>query len=112
METTAPSRSTAADLDGGPAANRISLLIHLGWLWLILLAAIILRCLSLEERSLWFDETLSWRFASHSLTDIPKLLETSQHPPLYFFLLRRWMPFFGDTPVALPSLTVFPRLAA
>jgi hypothetical protein len=81
-------------------------------LGLILAAGAAVRYLSLAERSLWFDETLSWRLARFPLADVPRLLRTSQHPPLYFVLLHGWIGAFGDSALALRSLSAAGGLAA
>ncbi len=78
----------------------------------VLALATILRLGALEPRSLWFDETLSWRLAHHPLRDLPSALSISPHPPTYFLLLRVWVRVFGDTPGAVRGLSVVAGVAA
>lgn len=78
------------------------------WLWLglILIAGLSFRWPSIQERSLWFDEVLSWRMARAPLAELPDILKTSQHPPAYFVLLKGWMYLFEDTSTGIRSLSV------
>ena len=55
---------------------------------------------------LWLDEAYSWWDAQQSLADLWKLVpQCDPHPPLYAMLLRLWVDFFGDSTVALRSLS-------
>ena len=58
-------------------------------------------------RSLWIDETYSALFSSMSLhelwTSVP-LYET--HPPMYYSMLKGWNALFGNTEIAMRSLSV------
>ena len=104
----------------------------------ILCLAGVLRCHALGERALWTDEYLSLECSSGwGRTDLrvaashaaaPDLLTLANarpwtavwssvardenHPPLFFLLLRAWRSAFGDSAVALRSLSVLASLAA
>ena len=61
--------------------------------------------------SLWLDEGISIGIASHPLVDIPALLAQDGSPPLYYLLLHGWMNAFGDSEVAVRSLSLLFALA-
>ncbi|MBW3580056.1 MAG: glycosyltransferase family 39 protein [Actinobacteria bacterium] len=63
------------------------------------------------EVSLWLDEGISVGIASHPLVDIPALLVQDGSPPLYYLLLHGWMNLFGDSAVAVRSLSLLFALA-
>jgi mannosyltransferase len=81
-------------------------LVHAAVLGVVLLAAVVLRCRGLAERSLWFDEAFTWRLVSFSWTEMCERIPRDNSPPLYFLLLKAWMALLGDTPTALRSLSV------
>lgn len=56
-------------------------------------------------QSLWRDEAFSYVFAKHSVMDIIRLAPEDFNPPLYYLLLHFWMKFFGNTEVAMRSLS-------
>ncbi|HEX4612961.1 MAG TPA: glycosyltransferase family 39 protein [Urbifossiella sp.] len=66
-----------------------------------------LRFSALEARSLWFDETLSWRLSGFSWADLVTRTgeRSTVHPPAYFLLLKTWAAVWGDTEVALRSFS-------
>ena len=73
---------------------------------LILLAAFIIRLISINQ-SLWLDEATSALVARMSLTNIfTKFLPNDFHPPLYYLVLKYWVSIFGSSEVALrfPSI--------
>ncbi|HSH23188.1 MAG TPA: glycosyltransferase family 39 protein [Acidimicrobiales bacterium] len=61
--------------------------------------------------SLWLDEGISIGIASHPLGEIPALLVQDGSPPLYYLLLHGWMAAFGDSAVAVRSLSLVLALA-
>jgi mannosyltransferase len=73
---------------------------------MVLVAAMALRCQGLAARSLWFDEAFTWRLVSFSWTEMCQRISEDNSPPLYYLLLKAWMGLFGDTPLALRSLSV------
>lgn len=73
-------------------------------LWLVLLAAILVRLPNLNE-SLWFDEVM---YTGVGLTgdSLRWVLFHDVHPPLYALVVWAWIQVFGDSEIAvrLPSL--------
>jgi uncharacterized membrane protein len=78
----------------------------LALLALIVLGGMLLRCESLDTRSLWFDEAFSWRIAQFSLAEGVERIARDNHPPLYFILLKLWTACLGDSAVAMRFLSV------
>ena len=81
-----------------------------GFLFLILSAALILRCIFLARQSLWLDEFTSWECCARDFwtalhCDITK-------PPLYFALLHGWMNVFGTGEAAMRALSIPPSVAS
>ncbi len=76
-----------------------------GWLWLILVIGLVLRCAFLAKESLWLDEVESWWFA----TDLGRALTAERtNPPLYYTMLHFWIGWFGTSEAGLRSLSVVP----
>jgi mannosyltransferase len=75
-------------------------------LGLILLLALGLRCYRLDGQSLWADEGNSAALALRSLSTITRDAAHDIHPPLYYYLLHFWVGLFGNSEVALRSLSV------
>ncbi|HUY32980.1 MAG TPA: glycosyltransferase family 39 protein [Pirellulales bacterium] len=71
----------------------------------IVALAVALRAWRLGERSVWFDEAFSWRLATFSWGEMLHRTTQDNNPPLYYALLKVWMACFGDSPVALRSLS-------
>lgn len=80
---------------------------------LMILVAIGLRALFLDS-SLWYDEACSWAAAKLSFGGILDYLYNFdfQHTPLYFFVLHVWMKIFGDSEIALKSLSLLFSIAS
>jgi mannosyltransferase len=98
----------------------------------VLFLAMGIRCYHLGSNSLWTDEYLSLECSSGwartdmrlagTASPVPDLINLSNarrwttiwssiandenHPPLYFVMLRGWRAVFGDSPVAIRSLSV------
>jgi len=66
-----------------------------------------LRVTWIDRRSLWFDEGSSWLTAHFTPAELIDSLRQSTHVPLYYPVLRAWMLLFGESPVALRSMSVF-----
>ena len=73
---------------------------------LIVVGGLMLRCVFLDQRSVWFDEASSWLTATLSFSELIASLKQSTHVPLYYPLLRGWMWCFGESPVAMRSFSV------
>ncbi len=76
------------------------------WLCLVLAVGIALRCVDISERGFWIDEAFSWRITRFDWTGLLERVAQDNHPPLYFLALKAWAMVFGDSAVALRSLSV------
>jgi mannosyltransferase len=61
---------------------------------------------------LWFDEALSVDLARLPLGELRAALAHDGHPPLYYVLLHVWMSAFGDSDLAVRSLSGLFAIAA
>jgi mannosyltransferase len=71
----------------------------------ILLLAAALRFYRLAGQSLWSDEGNSVALAQAGLAEIAARTALDIHPPLYYWLLHFWMRLFGQSEVAVRSLS-------
>ena len=82
------------------------------WLWPALLTAILGRY-QLGRPELWRDELASWTFATRP---VPDLITTARHADanhmVYYLLLHYWIAAFGDSAVAMRSLSVLAMAGA
>lgn len=65
-------------------------------------------CLSfykIGDNSLWYDECFSIDWANDSITDIINFSLKDINPPLYLIILHYWMDLFGESEIALRSLS-------
>ncbi|KFI51797.1 glycosyltransferase family 39 protein [Bifidobacterium biavatii] len=60
------------------------------------LATTVLSWLMGRGQSLWFDEQYSLILASRPVRELIALTAVDAHPPLYYLLLKAWMPIAGD----------------
>lgn len=68
----------------------------------LLLFSLALRAWALDRPSLWYDEAYCWWVASQvPLGEMFRLTAQDVIPPLYYFLLRLWIPLAGATEFAL-----------
>ncbi|RME34057.1 MAG: phospholipid carrier-dependent glycosyltransferase, partial [Thermoflexia bacterium] len=68
----------------------------------LLLFALALRAWDLDRWSLWYDEAYGWWVASQvPLREMLALSAREVIPPLYYLLLRAWIPLAGATEFAL-----------
>ena len=74
---------------------------------LILGMAAALRFRALGAKVLWLDEVLSWRLLQFPLPELVRRTggTGTVHPPFYFVLLRCWTTAWGDSELALRSLS-------
>ena len=73
-----------------------------------MIIGIALRLLYLHT-DLWYDEACSWFTAKQlfPMEIMGNLLNLDlQHTPLYFFLLHLWIKLFGDSEIAMRSLSL------
>lgn len=96
-------------MPGGPRAQTS---VFTPVVWLLLALAVAARVWLIADKNLWLDESVSWQFATGSLSDLIHGTAADIHPPLYYILLRGWVAVFGDSLVALRSLSVVFGVAA
>ena len=77
-----------------------------------LAVALVLRSWRLADRSIQFDEAFSWRLARCGWAELLNRATQDNNPPLYYGLLKLWTGCFGDSPLALRSLSVAAGTAA
>lgn len=61
--------------------------------------ALCLRLYGIHRHEVWHDEAISFHMATHS--DWLQSARLGSHPPLYYLLLRAWVPIAGSSPTAL-----------
>lgn len=77
------------------------------WLLIGIIAlGVAVRSYRLTERSLWFDESFSWRLVQFSWPEVVSRTAADVHPPLYYFVLKIWTDVLGDSALALRSLSL------
>lgn len=91
--------------EAGAVSRRQTLLICVG-LGLTLLLAAWLRFYRLAGQSFWSDEGNSVALAQAGLREIVSRTALDIHPPLYYALLHGWMRLFGESEIAVRSLSV------
>lgn len=72
---------------------------------LVLLVAILLRFHAITAQSLWSDEGTSAALALRDLPTITRNAGFDIHPPLYYWLLHFWVGAWGNSELALRSLS-------
>jgi hypothetical protein len=75
-------------------------------LLLFMLVAGYVRCRRLDSVALQPDEAFSWRLIQCSPQQLLQRTAADVHPPLYYLLLQAWVHCWGDSLVALRSLSV------
>ncbi len=59
------------------------------------------------DNALWYDEACSWATSTDGAGIMHNLLHVDlQHTPLYFILLKMWMKMFGQSEVAMRTLSL------
>lgn len=76
------------------------------WLWIIILTQSIVNLFFLPKRTLWLDEAYSALLAQRSISEIHQALRFDASPPLYYDLLHIWRSTFGESELALRSLSL------
>lgn len=76
------------------------------WIVAVLLLALFVRLYRLDAQSLWADEGNSAALAGRPFATIARHAALDIHPPLYYFCLRVWTQVFGNSELALRSLSV------
>lgn len=76
----------------------------------IVLAAAALRICDLGAKDVWVDEANGVVMSQGSLGDLFTRLRLDSSPPLYYIILHAWMSVFGQSEIALRSLSVLAGL--
>lgn len=79
------------------------------WTWLIIFGVAVCLRLLFVQYDIWYDEACSWFTAIQSFPFgvMNNLLNLDlQHTPLYFFMLNLWIRLFGDSEIAMRSLSL------
>jgi len=67
----------------------------------------------LDMLSYWGDEVGSILYARNGLVELIRvLLKEDVHPPLYYYILHRWIGFWGEGEYALRFLSVVPAVTS
>ena len=74
-------------------------------LFVVLAVGAVLRVPGISGRTLWLDEAFSIRVAQFEVSELVARSAADSHPPLFYLLLKCWMAVFGDSALALRSLT-------
>ena len=74
-------------------------------LFLVFILCLSIRIAFITQKNLWFDEVFSWHISIDSFYEIIVRTSNDIHPPLYYFILKLWMFFFGDSVTALRLLS-------
>lgn len=72
---------------------------------LAIATGVTLRWAALDRESLWFDEGFSWWLASLEPAQMLRQFSRDVQTPGYFVLLHYWTMLFGDSPLAMRSLS-------
>ncbi len=62
---------------------------------------------TITKFSIWFDEAFGAYLIKFNFFDVARYTATDVHPPLYYWLLKIWCMLFGNTELALRSMSVF-----
>jgi hypothetical protein len=73
---------------------------------MIVVGGVVLRMYGMYGRSMWFDESISWRIIQFPLGEIIQRIALDIHVPLFFLLLRAWAAVFGESIIALRSFSL------
>ena len=62
---------------------------------------------TITKSSIWFDEAFGAYMIRFNFADIFKYTAADVHPPLFYLLLKLWSLIFGNTELALRSMSLF-----
>lgn len=60
---------------------------------------------TITKSSIWFDESFGAYLIRFNFIDIARYTATDVHPPFYYWLLKLWSMLFGNTELALRSMS-------
>ena len=61
---------------------------------------------TITKSSIWFDEAFGAYMIKFNFADIARFTASDVHPPLFYWLLKIWSMLFGNTELALRSMSV------
>jgi len=105
-------RDRGAGGDLSNARGDLSSAAFAAWALGVLALAAALRFAFATRYEIWLDEAYCFSVAARSVPGIIGALRLDNGPPLYYILLHFWMRFFGESPLALRSLSALFSLAS
>jgi mannosyltransferase len=94
-----PSNERSATILNSPAASA-------GVLVAIVIVGMGIRAYRLTDRSMWFDESSSWRTSQLTVPELLVAVAKNNHVPLHYLLLKAWTLVFGDSLWAMRGMSV------
>lgn len=78
--------------------------------WLILTVGLVtfaaISLWTISKSSIWFDEAFGAYMIHFNFLEVARYTATDVHPPVYYWLLKLWSMLFGNTELALRSMSV------
>ncbi|CAI0729777.1 Predicted membrane protein [Serratia proteamaculans] len=88
------------------ASNRLKGIGYKHYVYLIVMFAAVIRGISLTNKYFWCDEASSVLTSRYDLSALLYHASFDVHPPLYYLLLHGWMLLFGDSILAVRTLSL------
>jgi len=83
------------------------------WLFFASIALFLaLAAYRLGEATIWYDEAYSFALSDFDALELIRRTGLDVHPPFYYLLLKAWRILFGDSLLAIRSLSVFAGIGA
>jgi len=73
----------------------------------VVLLGTAIRLGGINQEPVWLDEAFSVEYSNGSIVEVLRVNARDAHPPLYYLTLKMWRAAFGDTVMALRSLSTF-----
>jgi mannosyltransferase len=78
------------------------------WVGVVMIACFCLRLLMIDHSSLWWDESFSIWYSRQRVSDLLGVIwRLEANPPTYYIALKGWTAVFGESDVAVRSLSAF-----
>ncbi len=78
----------------------------------VLTIFVIITLWTITKSSIWFDEAFGAYMIRFNFAEIARFTASDVHPPLFYWILKIWSMFFGNTELALRSMsTLFGGIA-
>ncbi|WP_426508121.1 glycosyltransferase family 39 protein [Serratia proteamaculans] len=87
-------------------SNKLKGIGYKQYVYLIVMFAAVIRGISLTNKYFWCDEASSVLTSRYDLSALLYHASFDVHPPLYYLLLHGWMLLFGDSILAVRSLSM------